>query len=52
VDDPRIAVAVIIEHGGHGGTAAAPIAGEVMRKYFELYPLPGADRLVEARRGQ
>lgn len=32
VDDPRYAVAVIIEHGGMGGaTAAAPRAREVMR---------------------
>jgi penicillin-binding protein 2 len=41
VGDPRIAIAVIVEHGGHGGTTAAPVAAEIMRKYFELYPLPG-----------
>lgn len=41
VGDPRIAVAVIVEHGGHGGTTAAPVAAEIMRKYFELYPVPG-----------
>jgi len=29
-ENPRIAVAVIAEHGGHGGSAAAPIAKQVM----------------------
>lgn len=33
-EDPRIAVAVIIEHGGHGGSAAAPYAKELIRKYL------------------
>jgi len=30
VQDPRIAVAVIVENGGHGGSVAAPIARQVM----------------------
>lgn len=34
VDDPRIAVAVIVENGGHGGSAAAPIARKVMDQYL------------------
>lgn len=33
-DDPRIAVAVIVENGGFGGTAAAPIAGAIIRRYL------------------
>lgn len=33
-DDPRIAVAVIVENGGHGGSAAAPIAGRVIEQYL------------------
>ena len=28
-------MAVLVEHGGHGGSAAAPIAREVMKEYFE-----------------
>ncbi|MCD6273085.1 MAG: penicillin-binding protein 2 [Deltaproteobacteria bacterium] len=33
--DPEIAVAVIVEHGEHGSSTAAPIASEVIRTYFE-----------------
>lgn len=32
--DPRIAVAVIVEHGEHGSSAAAPIAREMVRTYL------------------
>lgn len=32
---PRIAVAVLIEHGGHGGSAAAPIAKELIKAYLD-----------------
>jgi penicillin-binding protein 2 len=32
---PRIAVAVLVEHGGHGGDVAAPVAMEIVDKYFE-----------------
>jgi penicillin-binding protein 2 len=34
VEEPRIAVAVIIENGGHGGSVAAPIARAVMDSYL------------------
>lgn len=34
-DKPEIAVAVIVEHGEHGGSAAAPIAGRMLRAYFD-----------------
>ncbi len=33
-DDPDIAVAVIVENGGHGSSAAAPIAKQVMDAYL------------------
>lgn len=35
VEAPEIVVAVLVEHGGHGGSAAAPIARRVLAKYFE-----------------
>ena len=34
-EDPRIAVAVIAEHGGHGGSVAAPIARAVIDQYIK-----------------
>ena len=37
-EKPEIAVAVLVEHGGHGGTTAAPIAKKIFKKYFKLYP--------------
>ena len=33
-DAPRIAIAVIVEHGEHGSSAAAPIARELVRTYL------------------
>ncbi len=32
--DPQIAFAVFIEHGGHGGTTAAPVARQVLQRFF------------------
>jgi penicillin-binding protein 2 len=34
-DKPEIAIAVIVEHGEHGGSAAGPIAGRMLRAYFD-----------------
>jgi len=33
-DDPRLVVCVVIENGGHGGSAAAPAARRVFEEYF------------------
>ena len=33
-DRPKIAVAVLVEHGGHGGAAAAPVARKVIEEYL------------------
>lgn len=33
-DDPQIAISVIMEHAGFGGSAAAPAARKVMQKFF------------------
>jgi penicillin-binding protein 2 len=38
VEDPQIAVIVLVEHGGFGAAAAAPIAKQVFEKYFQLEP--------------
>jgi len=37
-DDPDIAIAVVVENGGHGGSAAGPIARAVMDRYFSSKP--------------
>ncbi len=34
VEAPQIAIAVIVEHGGHGGAVAAPIARAIMDHYL------------------
>jgi len=39
-DDPQIAVAVVVEHGRHGSTAAAPIARVMFESYFGIEPEP------------
>lgn len=36
VEGPRIAAAAIVEHGGFGASAAAPIVKDVIEKYLEL----------------
>ncbi len=33
--DPRICVAVIVEHGGHGASVAAPLAQKVIQAYLK-----------------
>jgi penicillin-binding protein 2 len=35
VEDPQIAVAVLVEHGGMGGRAAAPRAKKIIEEYFK-----------------
>jgi penicillin-binding protein 2 len=34
-DDPKIAIAVIMENGGHGGSVAAPVAGQVIKQFLQ-----------------
>src|SRR3989344_3564357 len=33
-ENPTIAISVVIEHGGHGSPAAAPLAGELIKAYL------------------
>ena len=37
-EEPRIALAVIVEHGGHGSTKAAPIARQLLDTYLLKSP--------------
>jgi penicillin-binding protein 2 len=51
MDNPQIAVAVLVEHGGHGGEAAAPMAKKVIEKYIELQRGPADQRQVKVEGG-
>jgi penicillin-binding protein 2 len=35
-DKPKIAIAVVVEHGQHGGSAAGPVAKAILESYFAL----------------
>src|SRR3989338_7589108 len=43
-ENPVIAVAILVEHGGHGGSAAGPLAKKVIEKYFSLQNNPPDSR--------
>lgn len=36
MESPEIAIGVVMENAGHGGSIAAPIAARIFRRYFEL----------------
>ncbi len=38
VEKPQLAMAIVVEHGGHGGEVAAPIARKIFEAYFHLPP--------------
>lgn len=44
-DDPKIALAVIVENGGHGGSAGGPIARKVM-DYYLLGKIPATEPAI------
>jgi penicillin-binding protein 2 len=51
-EQPRIALAVVVEHGGYGGTTAAPIARRIFDAWLlgtvpEPIPVPGAPVAAE-----
>jgi penicillin-binding protein 2 len=48
-EKPSIAIAVIVENGGHGGSTAAPIAKEVMETYFRKIGVLPEQTLVSAK---
>ena len=35
-DNPRIAMAVMVEHGGSGGEAAVPVARQILEQFFHV----------------
>ncbi len=45
---PRIVVAVLVEHGGHGSSAAAPVARKLMAEFFRNEP-DGEGEALHAR---
>ncbi len=47
-EQPRVAVAVIVENGDHGATVAAPIARMLLDQYFADYPPPVAPPVLTA----
>ncbi len=40
ISDPQVAVAVFVEHGGHGSDAAAPVAKKIFEAYFQDRKIP------------
>jgi penicillin-binding protein 2 len=53
-EDPQIAIAVLVEHGGFGAVAALPIAKKVFEKYFGHESPPQVEQkggLVQDARG-
>jgi penicillin-binding protein 2 len=52
VENPLIAVSTIVEHGGFGAVAAAPIVRDVIEKYLDLQgllPQPKKDKKEKSR---
>lgn len=50
-DKPTIAICAFIEHGGHGGSAAAPVARVVLDKYFGK-AAPATTTVAPGQRGK
>ena len=50
-ENPNIAVAVIVEHGEHGSSAAAPVAAEMIRFYLFGGPIPEDSPVLKAHGG-
>jgi hypothetical protein len=36
MDNPKIAICVLVEHGGHGGSVSAPMAKQVVEAYLRI----------------
>ena len=44
---PQIALAVLVEHGGSGGVAAAPVAREILARFFQGQAPPKAPAVAD-----
>jgi penicillin-binding protein 2 len=45
-DNPKLALAVIVENGGFGGKNSVPIAREIFKQYFNIIDTPEDEELV------
>jgi penicillin-binding protein 2 len=45
---PEIVVVALVEHGGHGGSAAGPIVQRILARYFEKHPVPKPTQIADA----
>ena len=52
MEDPIISVAVLVEHGGYGASAAAPLARKVIQKYLNILKEEGKFPPLIARRSE
>jgi penicillin-binding protein 2 len=52
VEEPRIALAILVEHGGSGGEAAAPVAQRVLAQFFHTGPPVAAPAGIIDTEGQ
>ena len=43
-ENPRLALAILIEHGGHGGSAAGPIAADLIKEYLGIETGEGSEK--------
>jgi penicillin-binding protein 2 len=50
-DDPKIAIAILVENGGHGGATAAPIAREVF-DFHLLHKKPQSKQALNPDEGE
>ena len=47
VEDPKYAISVLVEHGGSGSSAAAPIAKKVIKKVIERHEIRTAQTIQQ-----
>ena len=51
-DDPKIAIASVVEHGCHGSSAAAPVAEKVVSAYMNKYQPQKVEEIKEIEKKQ